>query len=265
MHHEQTDSTRRFSNRVENYVRYRPGYPDGVLHVLREETGLNTASQIADIGSGTGISSELFLSNGNSVFGVEPNPEMRHVAEALLQGYPQFHSIDGTAEVTTLPGQSADYVIAGQAFHWFDMQKAKQEFIRILRPGGRAVLMWNSRRTNSTPFLRAYEALLQRYGTDYREVQHKNIGPEVLRAFFGGGKLKMRTLYNEQQFDFAGLKGRLLSSSYTPDEAHLNYRPMLQELEHIFEQYRAEGKVRFEYDTEIYFGYWLDESVAADR
>jgi SAM-dependent methyltransferase len=255
MHEPSRDPTGRFSDRVENYVRYRPGYPEGVLQVLREETGLAPTSVIADIGSGTGISSELFLRDGNPVFGVEPNQAMREAAEALLQRYPHFHSVAGTAEATTLPGHSVDYVLAGQAFHWFDPQRAGEEFARILRPGGWVVLLWNSRRTDSTPFLRAYESLLQRYGTDYREVKHRNVGPEMLRAAFAGGRYELRRLYNEQRFDFYGLKGRLLSSSYTPTEEHPGYRPMLEELERIFRQYEEDGTIRFEYDTEIYFGH----------
>lgn len=255
MHRTSTDPTGRFSDRVENYVRYRPGYPDGVLRILREETGLAPSSVIADVGSGTGISSELFLRNGNPVFGVEPNQAMREAAEELLRSYPRFHSVTGTAEATTLPSHSVDQVVAGQAFHWFDPRRAGEEFSRILRPGGWVVLLWNSRRTDSTPFLRAYESLLQRFGTDYREVQHRNVGPEMLRAAFAGGSYESRRLYNEQRFDFDGLKGRLLSSSYTPADEHPDHQPMLRELERIFRQFEEDGMVRFEYDTEIHFGH----------
>ena len=252
-----TDSTRRFSDRVENYVRYRPHYPEAVLQVLRQKTGLTASAAIADIGSGTGISAELFLRNGNPVFGVEPNLDMQQAAARLLQTYSQFHSITGTAEVTTLPSQSVDYVLAAQAFHWFKPQPTQQEFARILRPGGWVVLMWNSRRTASTPFLQDYEALLHQYGTDYREIRHKNIDLQALQAFFAGGPLETQTFYNEQRFDFEGLKGRLLSSSYTPNAGHPNYPPMVQALKHLFEQYEEQGQVRFEYDTEIYFGQLL--------
>jgi SAM-dependent methyltransferase len=249
------DSTTRFSDRVENYVRYRPGYPDGVLDVLRRETALAPDSVVADVGSGTGISSELFLRNGNEVFAVEPNAEMRQAAERMLGHHAGFHSVAGTAEATTLPDGSVDHVVAGQAFHWFDRGKARREFGRILRPGGWVVLMWNARRDDSTPFLREYEALLQRYGTDYREVQHRNVDLSTLREFFAGGELEMRTLYNEQRFDFEGLKGRLLSSSYAPAEGHPHFPPMIAELERIFARNAEEGEVRFEYDTEIYFGH----------
>ena len=248
------DSTRRFSGRVENYVRYRPTYPEGVLEVLRQETGLRSEDAIADIGSGTGISAEHFLHNGNEVFGVEPNLEMRRAAESQLQQYAKFHSIVGTAEATTLTNRSVNYVVAAQAFHWFDQEKAKQEFVRILRPDGWVVLIWNSRRMDSTAFLREYEALLQQYGTDYREIRHNNIKLGELEAFFGGS-VEVRSHYNEQLFDFEGLKGRLLSSSYVPNADHPNFLKMVQALEHIFNQRQQNGKVRFEYDTKIYFGH----------
>ncbi len=249
------DPTQRFSDRVENYVRYRPSYPDGVLKILRDETGLTSASRIADVGSGTGILSELFLRTGNPVYGVEPNPEMRKAAERLLAQYPRFHSVAATAETTGLPGESVDYVVAGQAFHWFDVQKSKKEFVRILRPGGWVVLLWNSRRLDSTAFLRAYEALLQRYGTDYAEVRHKTMDPADLQAIFAQGKFTVRRMYNEQRFDFDGLKGRLLSSSYTPAPSQPNHRTMLRELERVFERHAEAGRVCFEYDTEVYFGH----------
>ena len=253
------DSTTRFSDRVENYVRYRPGYPDGVLDILRDEAGLTPASVIADIGSGTGISSALFLRNGNTVFGVEPNAEMRHAAEELLtrepEQYVRFRSVDGTAESTTLEARSVDHVVAGQAFHWFDRDRARAEFARILRPDGWLVLLWNSRRPHSTPFLRAYESLLERFGTDYRSVRHTNIDPEALRPMFENGDFTKRTLYNEQRFDLAGVRGRLLSSSYTPAPGDARYEPMLRELERIFEASAEGGEIRFEYDTELYFGH----------
>lgn len=253
------DSTERFSDRVDNYVRYRPGYPAGVLDVLREETGLTPAAVIADVGSGTGISADLFLRNGNVVFGIEPNPEMRHAAESLLAQAPQtfarFRSVDGTAEATTLPARSVDYVVAGQAFHWFDAQRARAEFARILKPAGWVVLMWNSRRQDSTPFLRAYEWLLERFGTDYRQVRHTNIDPEALRPMFAGGEFTRRVLYNEQRFDLAGVRGRLLSSSYTPTPGDPRYEPMLRELERIFAASAEGGEIRFEYDTELFIGH----------
>ena len=247
------DATARFSDRVADYVRYRPGYPGEVIRVLRDETGLAPEHVIADVGSGTGISSTLFLENGNTVFGVEPNAEMRAAAEALLGGHPRFHSIAGTAEETTLADGSVDYVVAGQAFHWFDVPRAREEFRRIVRPGGWMVLLWNARRTESTPFLRAYEALLHEHGTDYAAVNHENISDETLREFFGGA-YTARTAYNEQVFDFEGLKGRLLSSSYAPGAGHPGHEPMMRALARIFAEHQEGGRVVWEYDTRMFFG-----------
>lgn len=248
------DSTARFSDRVADYVRTRPGYPPAVLEILRAEVGLTPATVIADIGSGTGLSAEMFLKNGNPVVGVEPNADMRAAAESLLAGYPHFRSVAGAAESTTLADASVALVVAGQAFHWFDAPKARGEFRRILRPGGFVVLMWNTRRVDSTPFLRAYEGLLQRFGTDYREVVHTNIDRAALAAFFGPGGFREFKLDNVQVFDQEGVRGRTRSSSFTPPPGHPNFEPMMRELDRIFDLYNDGGRVRFEYDTEVYVG-----------
>lgn len=249
---DEANPTGRFSNRVEAYVRSRPGYPAAVLETLRTETGLTPAAVIADIGSGTGISSKLFLDNGNTVYGVEPNAAMRAAAERLLSGLPRFHSIAATAEETTLPDRSIDYVVAGQAFHWFDRERSRAEFARILLPVGWVVLMWNRKRTG-TPFLDGYEALLQRFGTDYREVRHENLTPADLAAFFRGPYTE-RHFANEQLLDRDGLRGRLLSSSFVPTEADPAFPAMMAELDRLFDQHSSGGSVHFEYETELYFG-----------
>ncbi|MBD0372796.1 MAG: methyltransferase domain-containing protein [Pyrinomonadaceae bacterium] len=246
--------TGRFSTRVENYVKYRPGYPQGVRDLLRDECGLNSSSVIADVGSGTGILSEMFLKNGNTVYGVEPNREMREAGERLLSAYSNFKSIEGTAEATSLGDASFDFIIAGQAFHWFDRERARREFLRILKPGGWTAFLWNERRTDTTPFLVDYERMLIRCGTDYEAVNHTNISDEVIASFFAPSDFRLKIFDTRQIFDFESLKGRLLSSSYTPEEGHPNYKPMLDELERIFREHEAGGEVAFEYDTKIYYG-----------
>jgi SAM-dependent methyltransferase len=247
-------TTERFSDRVENYVKYRPTYPVAVLNKLTELDVLNEHSVIADIGSGTGISSWLYLENNFEVFGVEPNDEMRKAAEAYLCAYKRFHSVKGTAEQTTLRDQSVNFILAGQAFHWFDVEKSKTEFKRILQPEGNVVLMWNDRRTDSTDFLKAYEDLLKMFGTDYMKVNHKNIDEKVFDSFWGAGKWNSFTVENFQDFDFEGLKGRLFSSSYVPAEDHPDSAFMVSVLKKIFTRYQEGGTVRFEYDTRVYYG-----------
>jgi SAM-dependent methyltransferase len=246
-------STTRFSNRVADYVRTRPGYPSGVLDILRDE-GLTPTMIVADIGSGTGLSAQLFLAHGNTVFGVEPNREMREAGAQFLAHYPNFHSVIGTAEATTLPAASVDVVAAGQAFHWFDVPKARIEFQRILRPGGFVVLMWNTPRLNASLFMKTYEQLLHQYGTDYREVVHTNVDRATLIAFFGSDKFRTFKLDNFQIFDREGLRGRLRSSSYTPAPEHADSEPMMRELDRIFDEHNQAGHVKFECDTEVFVG-----------
>lgn len=253
------DTLNRFSGRVENYVKYRPHYPDALFDFLEQEKVLQKGFSIADIGSGTGISSEPLLKRGYTVYGVEPNKEMRIAAESIFssnsyQTLGAFVSIEATAENTLLPDHSVNTVIAGQAFHWFDKEKSKAEFKRILKPGGQVVLMWNDRRTDTTDFLKVYEDFLQMFGTDYKVVNHKNTQEKsVFEAFFGGS-FKENNFYNYQDVDFAGLKGRVLSSSYMPDKGHADYDFMIYTLKKIFMRYQENGKVRLDYDTKVYYG-----------
>jgi ubiquinone/menaquinone biosynthesis C-methylase UbiE len=248
-----SQSVERFSSRVESYAKYRPGYPNDIVQLLEEECGLRPQSIIADIGSGTGKLSEVFLANGNPVVGVEPNSGMRAAAERILRSYSGFKTIDGTAEATTLPDSSVDFVTAGQAFHWFNPALAKVESARILKPEGWVVLVWNDRKLKSTPFLENYEALLMKYGTDYGEVRHDKAERRIA-DFFAPATVNLKVFPNEQVFDFAGLTGRVLSSSYTPEPQHPTFEPMLDELRLIFDKHQSNGYVVFDYDTKVYYG-----------
>ncbi len=248
------DPTTRFTDRVANYVKYRPRYPQAIVGFLREACALTESSVVADVGSGTGFLAELFLENGNTVFGIEPNDAMREAGEGYLAAFPRFHSVAGTAEATTLPDQSVDFVAAGQAFHWFDSERARAEFARILRPEGWVALVWNGREAG-TPFLDGYEALLQRYATDYTEVDHHRFDEARLRPFFAEGSFHEAHFPNRQDFDFDGLKGRLLSSSYAPAEGHPRHEPMLDALQELFDAHQEGGQVAFLYDTVVYYGH----------
>jgi SAM-dependent methyltransferase len=210
---------------------------------------------VADVGSGTGISAELFLRGGCTVQGVEPNKEMREAAERLLAGYANFRSVRGTAEATTLAERSVDFISSAQAFHWFKPVPTRAEFTRILRPNGWVVLMWNERKLDTTPFLRAYEALLTKHGTDYAKVRHQNMNAQALGDFFTGGDYVTHTFPNEQRFDHGGVAGRLLSSSYAPAEGEPGHEAMMAELTEIFERYQENGHVCFEYDTRVHIGH----------
>ncbi len=250
-----TDSTRRFSNRVDDYVRYRPSYPPEIVDLLAEQCGLTPDWTIADIGSGPGNLTRLFLDHGNAVVGVEPNREMREAGERLLTGYPRFTSVDGTAEATGLAAASVDLVTAGQAFHWFDAERARQEFIRVLRPPRWVALIWNERRVGSAPFLADYEALLLRFGTDYSAVRHQDTaGDAHIATFFGPGGYRLTTLDNRQAFDLAALRGRVRSSSYAPLPGQPGFAELDAGLGTIFAEHQRDGLISFDYDTRLYLG-----------
>jgi SAM-dependent methyltransferase len=249
-----TDSTQRFSSRVANYVKYRPSYPTAIIDLITAECGLSADAIVADIGSGTGLLAELFLKAGNRVLGIEPNHEMREAGEQLLKGYDRFVSIDAMAEATTLPDHSVDFITAGQAFHWFDRECVSVEFARILRSPGWLVLVWNERRVDSTPFLRAYEQLLHTFSTEYAQVDHRLIDQAVIGAAFPAVAFQLRTFANQQCFDFEGVQGRLMSSSYAPEAGQPQHAPMMAELADIFHLYQANGEIVFEYDTRVNYG-----------
>jgi len=247
------NSTTRFSNRVSEYVKYRPHYPQAIIDTLRANCHLVPNSIVADIGSGTGILAEMFLRNGNVVYAVEPNREMRQAAEEFLGGYPSFRSVAATAEDTTLSEACVDFITAGQAFHWFDREKCRVEFRRVLRPGGWVVIVWNQRRTD-TPFLSEYEQLLKKHATDYDRVNHRNITDEMLLWFFGSDGFVSCAFPNSQSHDFEGIRGRLLSTSYVPARGQPGCAAMLDDLDGVFREHQKDGQVTLEYVTQMYYG-----------
>ncbi|MGH2581287.1 MAG: class I SAM-dependent methyltransferase [Anaerolineales bacterium] len=249
-----TDPTKRFSSRAGNYARYRPGYPEALYEYLIAEAGLQSTDKIADLGSGTGLLSALFLKNGHVVFGIEPNPEMRAHAERLLAQEPRFYSVEGRAEAIPLEEKTIDFVAAAQAFHWFDPQNAKLEMRRVLVPGKQVALVWN-RRDHTNDFQVGYEALLDEYGTDYRQVdQQRSVTDANIAAFFSPHQVKKEIFPNRQTLDETGLKGRLLSSSYIPMEDQPQFGAMMADLANLFSRFQDGGRVHFDYKTTVYHG-----------
>lgn len=245
--------TERFTGRVDNYVRYRPQYPPQVVHALRHECGLRPEHTIADVASGTGIFTRLLLENGNRVFAVEPNAEMRAASSHLQESFPHLALVVGAAEATTLPAASVDFITVAQAAHWLEPEQAREEFRRILKPHGWCVLLWNERRITGNPFLDDYERFLHRHCVEYKDKRHGQTAP-IAQAFFAGVQYQQRIFEYQQEFDFAGLAGRLLSSSYCPLQGDPAHAPMMQELERIFRAHARRNTVRIDYDTRVFFG-----------
>jgi ubiquinone/menaquinone biosynthesis C-methylase UbiE len=249
------DPKARFSDRVDDYVKYRPHYSQEVVQALQRACGLRPEHTIADVGCGTGLLARIFLENGNRVVGVEPNREMRVAGENYLADYPNFRMVDGSAEATSLADASADFVIAGQAFHWFRPDDTRAEFARVLKPAGWVALVWHDRDTTSKPFLRAYEDFVRRHSTDYEQVAHKYLASyDALQRFFSPHEVRLIEQHNQQKLDFDGLRGRLLSSSYVP-KAGDKHEAMMHELPRLFSSHAERGQVTLEYDTKIYYGH----------
>ena len=245
-----TDARSRFSDRVANYIRYRPGYPPELIAVLLADSDKPV---IADIGSGTGIFTRLLLQRGLRVFGLEPNANMRQAGAEYLAEYGNFTSIDGGAEDTGLAAASVDLITAAQAFHWFNNEQSRKEFARILKPGGQLALIWNRRRLEQ-PFQQAYDALLREVAPEYGQVNHMNLSSAAIAEFFAAGEMQVLHFDNFQQLDFDGLLGRLKSSSYCPGEGTAEYARLSRELRGLFDKHAIDGLLAFEYDTQLYRG-----------
>jgi len=244
--------TERFSARAENYRRYRPGYPAAAMDLLATHCGLAADAVVVDVGSGTGILSAQLLERGARVIGIEPNDAMRAAAEERLAAAPGFRSVAATAEASTLPADSVDLWVAAQAFHWFDAPRARLEALRVLRHGAFAALLWNERPQEPGDFLSAYEALLHRHAREYSTIAARRADEASMREFLGAA-MQVARFPNHQRLDYAGLEGRLLSSSYAPERGHPEHQPMLAGLRALFERHQKAGEIVFPYETRVYF------------
>ena len=252
------DPKSRFSDRAENYARYRPGYPREILSFLEERDALGGDTVVADVGSGTGALSVLFLKNGNTVLGVEPNREMRRAAEGLLRDHHLFESIDGSAEDTTLADESVDLVVVANALHWVDRDAARAELSRILRPGGRVAVVWHVARESGTPFLRDHADLMSAYMTGSGAGGAED-ARAMTRAFFGDGPggqrgYEVATFPYSQGLDFEGFKGLVLSHSSVPALGQPGSEEMLREVEEVFRGHESGGEITMEYEVSVYCG-----------
>lgn len=248
------DATERFTSRADDYARYRPGYPLALVDFLQSDCGLHRDSVVADIGSGSGQLSRLFLGRTKAVFAVEPNRAMRRVAEERFGEEAGFVSVAGSAEVTGLPADSVDFVTAAQAFHWFDPSRFALESRRILRAGGQGVLVWNVRSEGGGDFLRAYQRVLMRHCEERHLITEQRDDPARLAVFYGGSGYAYRSFEYHQMLDFPGLVGRVSSSSYAPRPGQVAYTPMVAELRSLFDRYNHEGTVSIDYETRTYVG-----------
>jgi len=247
--------TERFSSRVEAYRRFRSRYPREIIPLLEERCALTRESVIADIGAGTGMLSELFLENGNRVYGVEPNADMRAVCEELVPRHPLLTCVDGAAEETHLPDRSADFVAIGRALHWFDQARCRPEFIRILRPGGWVVLASQGPHTRSEPVVRDFQTILKEHGLDYAQMRHRYDLDNLARRLYAGGEFHEAEFASAEEMTYEELEGFMLSLSVTPQPGHPGFPAMQQALREYFARHESGGKIRIPMTCKIHFGH----------
>ena len=248
-----TDPENLFAGKASIYSRYRPGYPREIIQILEEETGFNNDWKVADIGSGTGILSGLFIENGNTVYCVEPNYEMQSEALRRYDNLGNHIPVTGTAEHTNLREQSIDLIVAGQSFHWFNTDLAKEEFGRIIRPGGFAALIWNNRSEDEGTFSREYDKICVKYSRNYHGTGSTAITEETFQNFFTHG-YRRYNIQNYRQIDQDGVVGRYLSAIYALKPEDSDYGIAMKSLMDLFRRFQKDGKVTMEYTTEIVIG-----------
>ena len=253
----QLSATERFSNRADAYVRGRPSYPQQIVDHLQQVGALKHGQIVVDIGVGTGLSAEPFLRSGYAVIGVEPNDAMRLAGDRQLGSYVDkggnYRSIAGTAETTTLPDNAADLVIAGQAFHWFDAERAAIEARRILRPGGWAALIWNDRQSTGSAFLAGYEALLRTHGVDYAKTIHRHVDDKAIAQFFAPAQALVATFDNPRELTREDLLALAGSASYLPAPGDARHAAMLFALNALFDAHQKNGSVQMMYRTRMHY------------
>ena len=247
------DNTQRFSGRVSNYVKYRPSYPNVYLDYLESEIGFNRDSAVADIGAGTGILSKLLAPRVKTVFAVEPNAEMRLAAAEYCKDAPNVVVTDGSAEATTLPDSSVDFITAAQAFHWFKLEEARREFGRILKPGGRVALVWNVRDITK-PFGSEYEQLIKQACLKYIGSGGGSAETLAYRMLFKDGEYAFRIFPNDRRIDLETLIGYSLSTSYAPNRGDENYPGFIKNLMEIYGRFAENGGVLLSTTTQSYVG-----------
>jgi SAM-dependent methyltransferase len=248
------DSTTRFSGRVDSYRLHRPGYPSAIVDLLVRECGLASDAVIADVAAGTGLLTEVFLARGFHVTAVEPNLQMREACATLTSQYPQLLCVEGTAEITGLQDHSVDLITVGQAMHWFDLKRTRNEFVRILKPGGWCAVLYNNRRLAGDTFHEGYEQILIEHGTDYAKVRDSHLDVDRLTVFFAPNAMRSATFENAQRLTLEGLMGRVLSSSYMPQPGHPRHEAMSRSVAAHFAEHRADNHVRMKYDCVVCYG-----------
>ena len=247
-----SDSTVRFSERVQAYLAGRPRYPAAIVTHLADRGALRAGARVADVGIGTGLSAEPFLAAGYAVVGIEPNAPMRAAGEEYLARYAAFSMRDGTSDATGLDAASVDLVLAAQAFHWFDAARFRAESLRVLRPGGWAALVWNDRDLTGTGFLEGYEALMVEYGNDYLAIRYRHQGTDAIPVYFGGKAPIPAEFPHRRRMNWEMIAALAQSASYLPAPGQPRHAELIAALRRLFDENADQGSIEMRYTCRIH-------------
>ena len=240
------DPTGRFTGRADDYVRYRPNYPQAAIDRVLAGLGPPERLTVADVGAGTGISAHLLAHRACQVIAIEPNADMRDAAAP----HPSIEWQDGCAESTGLGDDSIDVVVCAQAFHWFRADEALQEFCRILRARGRLALMWNVR-DRSDSLTAGYSAAILEVAGDIA-ADEWGLEAETIAASGRFSPAERIDFENSQQLTREGLVGRATSASYIPRSGPIRDR-LITQLEQLHARHAdGDGVVSLRYITRVY-------------
>lgn len=235
------------------YAKARPDYAPACIEWLYGGVGMKPGCVIADVGSGTGIFAKALLARGSTVYAVEPNADMRHAAEQSLSGFPNFYSVNGTAEQTTLAAHSVDFITAAQAFHWFDAPGFKAECRRIIKAGGKAVLVWNAR-IGASELVKENAAVCEKYCPAFNGFSGGLEHIEAAIGRFFDNRFEKKRFTNDLLFDKPKFINRSLSASYAPKKTDSGYAGFVSELEQLFDRYAVDGMLTMPNETIAYLG-----------
>ena len=237
-----------FSPKVADYLASRPGYPAKLFESLTSTCNLRNGAVVADIGAGTGLFTHGLLQHGYQVIAVEPNAAMRAAADQLLTGYPGYRSEHGSAESLPIQPSSVDLITAAQAFHWFEIDRSRAEFLRVLRPKGKVALIWNDR-VLTDPLHIALDEIFTRYGGAKRDALVAHESRSDLPKFFGSTVPAELTWNHEHCLDQSGLLSLVFSRSYMPDRSSLPGREVSHHVCEAFQRFATEAGVIVRYTT----------------
>lgn len=237
-----------FSDKVADYVASRPGYPAALFEFLRAEGHLSFGAVVADVGAGTGLLTQGLLAEGCNVIAIEPSTPMRAAADASFAGVPNYRSASGAAESMPVPTASVDLITAAQAFHWFEIEAARTEFLRVLRPLGTVALIWNDR-VHADPVNAALNELFARHGGAKRTALIAHEDRSQVAPFFGATVPVERTWPHEHQLDEAGLASLAFSRSYMPDRGTAPGQVVYQQVDELFDRFATGGRIAVRYAT----------------